>query len=277
MDTMARPEVADQLQGLPHPTPRFGGLAGHGQNRPRILLLQRADQPNRLHSNPRRKNSWKPSRARARTPPNCAPPSRGTSCTCTTAWSFTTASRTASNPKARAISSEELQALSGRPRARSRRRRTNRTRAKPPTRRTWNASHAFFKRYNEVARFAYPLIIPPLPGQSRQAWSQHRHQPPRSRCAPGNCIPPTPFTPPSPPPIATTNPPNSTRPSPNTASGCRKTTLYPALQERQPGILLQPDRAVLQEHGHLRRRAALGLRLLDQSVRPVAAHRPGAA
>jgi hypothetical protein len=30
---------------------------------------------------------------------------------------------------------------------------------------------AFFKRYDEVARFAYPLIIPPLPGQSREAWS----------------------------------------------------------------------------------------------------------
>ncbi len=29
----------------------------------------------------------------------------------------------------------------------------------------------FFKRYDEVARFAYPLIIPPLPGQSRDAWS----------------------------------------------------------------------------------------------------------
>jgi ABC-type transport system involved in cytochrome c biogenesis permease subunit len=29
----------------------------------------------------------------------------------------------------------------------------------------------FFKRYDEVARFAYPLIIPPLPGQSREAWS----------------------------------------------------------------------------------------------------------
>jgi ABC-type transport system involved in cytochrome c biogenesis permease subunit len=29
----------------------------------------------------------------------------------------------------------------------------------------------FFKRYDEVSRFAYPLIIPPLPGQSRAAWS----------------------------------------------------------------------------------------------------------
>ena len=30
---------------------------------------------------------------------------------------------------------------------------------------------AFFKRYDEVSRFAYPLIIPPLPGQPRNAWS----------------------------------------------------------------------------------------------------------
>jgi ABC-type transport system involved in cytochrome c biogenesis permease subunit len=30
---------------------------------------------------------------------------------------------------------------------------------------------SFFKRYDEVSRFAYPLIIPPLPGQPRQAWS----------------------------------------------------------------------------------------------------------
>jgi ABC-type transport system involved in cytochrome c biogenesis permease subunit len=30
---------------------------------------------------------------------------------------------------------------------------------------------AFFQRYGEVARFAYPLIIPPLPGQPREAWS----------------------------------------------------------------------------------------------------------
>jgi ABC-type transport system involved in cytochrome c biogenesis permease subunit len=30
---------------------------------------------------------------------------------------------------------------------------------------------AFYKRYEEVARFAYPLIIPPLPGQPRAAWS----------------------------------------------------------------------------------------------------------
>jgi ABC-type transport system involved in cytochrome c biogenesis permease subunit len=29
----------------------------------------------------------------------------------------------------------------------------------------------FFKRYDEVARFAYPLIIPPLPAQPREAWS----------------------------------------------------------------------------------------------------------
>jgi ABC-type transport system involved in cytochrome c biogenesis permease subunit len=29
----------------------------------------------------------------------------------------------------------------------------------------------FFKRYEEVSRLAYPMIIPPLPGQSRQAWS----------------------------------------------------------------------------------------------------------
>jgi ABC-type transport system involved in cytochrome c biogenesis permease subunit len=29
----------------------------------------------------------------------------------------------------------------------------------------------FFKRYDEVARYAYPLIIPPLPGQPREAWS----------------------------------------------------------------------------------------------------------
>jgi ABC-type transport system involved in cytochrome c biogenesis permease subunit len=30
---------------------------------------------------------------------------------------------------------------------------------------------AFFKRYDEVSRFAYPLIIPPLPGQTRDSWS----------------------------------------------------------------------------------------------------------
>jgi ABC-type transport system involved in cytochrome c biogenesis permease subunit len=30
---------------------------------------------------------------------------------------------------------------------------------------------AFFKRYDEVAHFAYPLIIPPLTGQPREAWS----------------------------------------------------------------------------------------------------------
>ena len=29
---------------------------------------------------------------------------------------------------------------------------------------------AFFDRYNEVSRLAYPMIIPPLPGQPRQAW-----------------------------------------------------------------------------------------------------------
>jgi ABC-type transport system involved in cytochrome c biogenesis permease subunit len=29
----------------------------------------------------------------------------------------------------------------------------------------------FFKRYDEVAHLAYPLIIPPLPGQAREAWS----------------------------------------------------------------------------------------------------------
>jgi ABC-type transport system involved in cytochrome c biogenesis permease subunit len=29
----------------------------------------------------------------------------------------------------------------------------------------------FFKRYEEVSRLAYPMIIPPLPGQPRQAWS----------------------------------------------------------------------------------------------------------
>ncbi|HEY3853631.1 MAG TPA: cytochrome c biogenesis protein CcsA [Verrucomicrobiae bacterium] len=29
----------------------------------------------------------------------------------------------------------------------------------------------FFRRYSEVSRYAYPLIIPPLPGQPRQAWS----------------------------------------------------------------------------------------------------------
>jgi ABC-type transport system involved in cytochrome c biogenesis permease subunit len=29
----------------------------------------------------------------------------------------------------------------------------------------------FFKRYDELSRLAYPMIIPPLPGQPRQAWS----------------------------------------------------------------------------------------------------------
>ena len=29
----------------------------------------------------------------------------------------------------------------------------------------------FFRRYSEVSRYAYPLIIPPLPGQPKEAWS----------------------------------------------------------------------------------------------------------
>ena len=42
MDTMARPEAADQLKVFRIQHPDLEGLIGHGQNRPRILLLQRA-------------------------------------------------------------------------------------------------------------------------------------------------------------------------------------------------------------------------------------------
>jgi ABC-type transport system involved in cytochrome c biogenesis permease subunit len=43
--------------------------------------------------------------------------------------------------------------------------------SKPANEQDLDRINTFFKRYDEVARFAYPLIIPPLPGQPREAWS----------------------------------------------------------------------------------------------------------